>query len=112
MQDMSQPDPFQNTEPDLNRDSLGNSAIIVDDHVQLLARRKALNISTTRQKDPDQPKKVNVISDSSSSYPLLSVKPQKFVRCVLLRLLSLCDIPNASRSDRAIVAFFVCCDLY
>ena len=62
------------------RDSNDNSAIFMDDHVQLLARRKALNISTTRQKDPVQPRKVNLISDSSSSYPLLPAKPSKFIR--------------------------------
>lgn len=78
-----------------SRDSAGNSAIFIDDHVQLLARRKALNISTTRQKDPDQPRKVNLISDSSSSYPLLpAAKPSKFIRY------SLEELPIAEGSFR------------
>ena len=72
--------PTTSQEGDFGRESEGNRAIFLDDHVQLLARRKALNISTTRQKESDQPRKVNVISDSSSSYPLLQAKAPKFIR--------------------------------
>lgn len=71
---------------DGGRGGKGADAIITEDHVTLLARRKALdNIRTTRQKDSDQSGPINVISDSSSSYPFPQSKPVKVVRLAFHR---------------------------
>jgi hypothetical protein len=60
------------------REGDGN-AIIPNDHVQQLLRRKLLNISTARQMDSDQ-SVVKIVSDSCSSTLVPQGKPARKVR--------------------------------